>query len=319
MVGKRFGIWPARLVRLFIVLVCLVLAGVLVTKQLANQWLSNSSASNPKSSRPEGSIGQGIPSENLPIEVTPVDSHPLDAVLRLAKDAMETHKRLHRTYRATVRKRERIGKDLGPESKMELKLRYRQEDSQSGLRQMDVYLKFLEPKSQAGRELIWKEGFNDGLMVVHEAGLFNITKIELSPTSRLAMLGNRYPVSDIGVERLLTKLLAKGNRDRQLGDCQVNLIDSVDVAGRNCKRIEVCHPEREVTIGDKTIEHEFYKAIIDIDHQHGVPIRYASYMWPENSDGQPVLDEEFFYENLVINTELDDQDFDPDNPAYNYP
>lgn len=319
MVGKRFGIWPARLVRLFIVLVCLVLAGVLVTKQLANQWLSNSSASNPKSSRPEGSIGQGIPSENLPTEVTPVDSHPLDAVLRLAKDAMETHKRLHRTYRATVRKRERIGKDLGPESKMELKLRYRQEDSQSGLRQMDVYLKFLEPKSQAGRELIWKEGFNDGLMVVHEAGLLNITKIELSPTSRLAMLGNRYPVSDIGIERLLTKLLAKGNRDRQLGDCQVNLIDSVDVAGRNCKRIEVCHPQREVTIGDKTIEHEFYKAIIDIDHQHGVPIRYASYMWPENSDGQPVLDEEFLYENLEINTELDDQDFDPDNPAYNYP
>jgi len=319
MVGKRFGIWPARLVRLFIVLVCLVLAGVLITKQLANQWLSNSSALNPKSIRPEGSIGQGIPSENLPTEVMPVDSHPLDAVLRIAKDAMETHKRLHRTYRATVRKRERIGKDLGPESKMELKLRYRQEDSQSGLRQMDVYLKFLEPKSQAGRELIWKEGFNDGLMVVHEAGLLNITKIELSPTSRLAMLGNRYPVSDIGIERLLTKLLAKGNRDRQLGDCQVNLIDSVDVAGRNCKRIEVCHPQREVTIGDKTIEHEFYKAIIDIDHQHGVPIRYASYMWPENSDGQPVLDEEFLYENLEINTELDDQDFDPDNPAYNYP
>lgn len=319
MVGKRFGIWPARLVRLFIVLVCLVLAGVLVTKQLANQWLSNSSASKSKSSRPEGSIGQGIPSENLPTEVTPVDSHPLDAVLRLAKDAMETHKRLHRTYRATVRKRERIGKDLGPESRMELKLRYRQEDSQSGLRQMDVYMKFLEPKSQAGRELIWKEGFNDGLMVVHEAGLLNITKIELSPTSRLAMLGNRYPVSDIGIERLLTKLLAKGNRDRQLGDCQVNLIDSVDVAGRNCKRIEVCHPQREVTIGDKTFEHEFYKAIIDIDHQHGVPIRYASYMWPENSDGQPVLDEEFFYENLEINLELNDQDFDPDNPAYNYP
>lgn len=319
MAGKRFGIWPARLVRWLIVLVCLVLAGVLVTKQLANQWLSNSSASNPKSSRPEGSIGQGIPSGNLPTEVTPVDSHPLDAVLRLAKDAMETHKRSHRTYRATVHKRERIGKDLGPESKMELKLRYRQEDSQSGLRQMDVYLKFLEPKSQAGRELIWKEGFNDGLMVVHEAGFLNITKIELSPTSRLAMLGNRYPVSDIGIERLLTKLLAKGNRDRQLGDCQVSLIDSVDVAGRNCKRIEVCHPQREVTVGDKTIEHEFYKAIIDIDHQHGVPIRYASYMWPENSDGQPVLDEEFLYENLEINTELDDQDFDPDNPAYNYP
>ncbi|MFM8214578.1 MAG: hypothetical protein ACKN82_08070, partial [Pirellula sp.] len=106
MAGKRFGIWPARLVRLLVVLVCLVLAGVLVTKQLANQWLSNPSVLNPSSNHLEDSIGPGVPSEDLPTEVTPVDSHPLDAVLRLAKDSMETHKRSHRNYRATVHKRE---------------------------------------------------------------------------------------------------------------------------------------------------------------------------------------------------------------------
>lgn len=314
MAGQRFGIWPARLVRLLILLVCLGLAGVLITKQLASQWLSTRATT-----QPEDSLANETASGDLSTESNSLDFHPLDAVLRLAKDSMETHKRSHCTYRATVHKRERIGKDLGPESKMELKLRYRQEDPEKGLRQMDVYLKFLEPKSQAGRELIWKEGFNDGLMVVHETGLLNITKIELSPTSRLAMLGNRYPVSDIGIERLLTKLLAKGNRDRQLGDCQVSLIDSVDVAGRQCKRIEVCHPQPKVTFGDRTLEHEFYKAIIDIDSEHGVPIHYASYLWPEKPDGEPVLDEEFLYENLEINAELADLDFDPDNPAYNYP
>ena len=307
MAGQRFGIWPARLVRLLIPLVCLGLTAGLIAKRLASQWMGENSPS-------VASTGDDSTPGALP-----VDSHPLDAVLRIAKDAMETHKRSHRTYRATVHKRERIGKELGPESKMELKLRYRQEDPENGLRQMDVYLKFLEPKSQAGRELIWKEGFNDGLMVVHETGLLNITKIELSPTSRLAMLGNRYPVSDIGIERLLNKLLAKGHRDRHLGDCQVSLIDSVEVAGRNCKRIEVCHPQRQVTVGDKTIEHEFHKAIIDIDSELGVPIRYASYMWPEKDEDEPILDEEFLYENLEINPELGDLDFDPDNPAYNYP
>jgi hypothetical protein len=232
---------------------------------------------------------------------------------------MDTHKRNHRDFRAMVRKRERIGKELGPDSRMEIKLRYRDEDPQTGQRRMDVYLKFIEPKSQAGREVIWQEGLNDGLMVVHEAGFLNITRLELSPTSKLAMLGNRYPISDIGIERLLAKLLLKGNRDRGLGDCLVSLTDSVQVAGRDCKRLEVCHPEPEAIVGDRSIPHEFYKAIIDIDSEHGVPIRYASYMWPEKSDGEPVLDEEFIYEQLELNAQLADKDFDPDNPAYNYP
>ncbi|MFN4906545.1 MAG: DUF1571 domain-containing protein, partial [Planctomycetota bacterium] len=155
MARQRFGIWPARLVRLLIPLVCLGLTAGLIAKRLASQWMGENSPS-------VASTGDDSTPGALP-----VDSHPLDAVLRLAKDAMETHKRSHRTYRATVHKRERNGKELGPESKMEIKLRYRQEDPEKGLRQMDVYLKFLEPKSQAGRELIWKEGFNDGLMVVH--------------------------------------------------------------------------------------------------------------------------------------------------------
>jgi hypothetical protein len=81
----------------------------------------------------------------------------------------------------------------------------------------------------------------------------------------------------------------------------------------------VCHPIREVIVGDQTLDHEFHKAIIDIDLEFGIPIRYASYMWPEVSGGDPVLDEEFVYENLELDVALEDQDFDPDNPAYNYP
>jgi hypothetical protein len=250
---------------------------------------------------------------------TPRDSHPLDEVLSLANTMMQTHRLEHQTYRAMIRKRERIGKQLGPESRMAIKLRYREPQTDDGLRSIDVYLKFLEPKSLSGREVIWRQGIHDDLMVVHESGLLNITRVELSPTSRLAMLGNRYPISQIGIERLLAKLLAKGNRDRGLGDCKVNLTEPVEVAGRACKRIEVCHPDREVIVGDKTFEHEFHKAIIDIDLEFGIPIRYASYMWPEVSGGDPVLDEEFVYENLELDVALEDQDFDPDNPAYDYP
>ena len=328
MVGQRLRVWPARLTRRWnrrsvllgsVALVLLATCGTLVLRRLASDWLGDSTTD--VGIRP-GTRLADAPSDNSggsSALADPDSPHPLDSVLRIAKVSMDTHKRNHRDFRAMVRKRERIGKELGPDSRMEIKLRYRDEDPQTGQRRMDVYLKFIEPKSQAGREVIWQEGLNDGLMVVHEAGFLNITRLELSPTSKLAMLGNRYPISDIGIERLLAKLLLKGNRDRGLGDCLVSLTDSVQVAGRDCKRIEVCHPEPEAIVGDRSIPHEFYKAIIDIDSEHGVPIRYASYMWPEKSDGEPVLDEEFIYEQLELNAQLADKDFDPDNPAYNYP
>jgi hypothetical protein len=81
---------------------------------------------------------------------TPRDSHPLDEVLSLANTMMQTHRLEHQTYRAMIRKRERIGKQLGPESKMAIKLRYREPQTDDGLRAIDVYLKFLEPKSLSG-------------------------------------------------------------------------------------------------------------------------------------------------------------------------
>ncbi len=239
MVGQRLRVWPARLTRWLtrrsvllgsVALVLLATCGTLVLRRLANDWLgdsttdalirpgtrpadaqSNNSPNNPPNNSPNNSPSN---SAGSPALADPDSTHPLDSVLRIAKVSMETHKRNHRDFRAMVRKRERIGKELGPESRMEIKLRYRDEDPQTGQRRMDVYLKFIEPKSQAGREVIWQEGLNDGLMVVHEAGFLNITRLELSPTSKLAMLGNRYPISDIGIERLLAKLLFKGNRDQ---------------------------------------------------------------------------------------------------------
>ncbi|MCE2752913.1 MAG: DUF1571 domain-containing protein [Pirellula sp.] len=314
MAGQRYRVWPARLTPWLILLIGLGLFVTLGIRHLIDNWLIETPVGSIQAqNRPGDASGPGAQPDTLR------DAHPLDEVLSLANTMMQTHRLEHQTYRAVIRKRERIGKQLGPESKMAIKLRYREPQTDDGLRAIDVYLKFLEPKSLSGREVIWRQGIHDDLMVVHESGLLNITRVELSPTSRLAMLGNRYPISQIGIERLLAKLLAKGNRDRGLGDCKVNLTEPVEVAGRACKRIEVCHPDREVIVGDQTFEHEFHKAIIDIDLELGIPIRYASYMWPEISGGDPVLDEEFVYENLELDVALDDQDFDPDNPAYNYP
>jgi hypothetical protein len=205
---------------------------------------------------------------------------------------------------------------------MEVKLRYREPPSEAStrpVRPVDVYLKFIEPKSQAGREVIWRQNMNDNLMMVHEAGILNITTVELAPDSRLAMLGNRYPISDLGIEKLLEKLIERGLQDRSFEGCEVSIDEKVVVADRECKRIEVLHPKQEIAVDGVTHRFDFHRAIIDIDLQWGIPIHYASYLWPEQPDGEPVLDEEFTYENLELNVGFSDEDFDPNNPSYDYP
>jgi hypothetical protein len=248
-----------------------------------------------------------------------LSEHPLDVVLQRARESLAFHRREHRDYRATVVKQERIGKQLSGVVRMALKLRYREASGDSSTRPVDVYLKFLEPKGQAGREVIWSQGLNENLMRVHEAGFLNVTTVELAPTSRLAMMGNRYPISDIGIEKLLEKLLERGERDRMVAGCEVMIQEDIQVAGRNCTRIEVVHREKKIEIVGGIHTFDFHRAVIDLDVELGIPIHYASYLWPLEGREDLVLDEEFTYEDLEFNVGLTDEDFDPKNPAYDYP
>jgi len=254
--------------------------------------------------------------------------HPLDPILQRALKSLEHHRREHHSYTATMIKRERISGKLAPENRMLLKLRYRSDPSQSpsiedssidaGSRPMDVYLKFLEPKSLAGREVIWRQGEDDNRLIVHEVGLLNLARIPLAPSSGLAMMGNKYPITDIGIEKLIEKLIEKGERDRARGDCQISRSEEVTIAGRRCERIEIIHPEPTTVHEGQKISHEFYRAVVDIDIEHQIPIHYAAYQWPRGGD-EPELDEEYTYSDLTLNVPLNDSDFDPDNSEYDYP
>src|SRR5260370_35251192 len=66
-----------------------------------------------------------------------------------------------------------------------------------------VYLKYVEP--HAGREVIYVEGRNKGKLQVHEpSGLASVIgTISLAPTGNEAMKENRYPVTLLGMEKML--------------------------------------------------------------------------------------------------------------------
>jgi len=312
LVGQRNRIRFARLIAVGAAIALLTSVGLFV---MGRAWFLSSDVENSTRTldRPAAPKVSDVGTVHEP--------HALDPVLEMARKSLALHRSRDRDYQARMVKRQRIGKKLWEPEVMRLKLRSRDGESASELdpRPIDVYLGFLEPKSVAGREVLWRQGFDDDRLIVHEAGFLNLARVYLTPTSRLAMLGNRYPISDIGIERLLIRLIEIGSRDRLLGDCQVTIRDDAEFEGRRCRRIEVIHPQKTVESEGKRFEFAYYRAEIDIDMEYELPIHYASYVWPENAGADPLLDEEFTYQELRLNCNLSDLDFDPDNPEYRYP
>jgi hypothetical protein len=243
----------------------------------------------------------------------------LDEVLELAREALRKHRENHQDYTATLLKTERIGKTLAPSNTIFLKLRYNPLQSNESSRSTNVYLKFLEPRAQAGREVLFAPERNNGMLKAHEGGLLGLLSVDLTPNSVLAMRGNRHPITELGIEKLLTKLIEKGERDRKLGDCQVVRKDGETIDGRPCERIDVIHPQKRVIHEGSPIEHEFFMARIWFDKERLIPLKYASYAWPLEEGGEPLLEEEYTYTDLQLNVGLEDSDFDTENSDYRFP
>lgn len=237
----------------------------------------------------------------------PSQGHPLDPILDRARAIRQRLLNDVSDYTAILVKRERIGGKLANEERFDVKIRHvRQAETNSA--SLSVYLKFLPPNINAGREVIWVANRDDGKLQTYQFGI----PISLLPSSTLAMLGNKYPMSEIGLLRMVDKLIEKGERDRSLGDCLVEIFEHQIVGDRTCQLIQVTHPNRES-------QFDFHIAQIFIDSELGVPIRYAAYLWPGSAGQAPPLEEEYTYLNLSLNTGLTELDFDPKNASYQFP
>ncbi|MDX1930379.1 MAG: DUF1571 domain-containing protein [Pirellulaceae bacterium] len=242
----------------------------------------------------------------------PASGHALDPVLELARKALTQIQTEVDDYTGRLIKRERIKGVLGNEVQMDFKIRTRREVDGKIIRPLSAYLKFLEPKSARGREVIWIEGANGNKLTGHEGGFLNLVRVELEPTGMLAMMDNKYPITEIGLTRLVEKLIEKGERDRLVGPCEVQIVEDQRVGDRTCQLIQVTHPKPDP-------RYDFHIAQIFIDTDRMIPLRYAAFLWPTEVGGEPLLEEEYTYLDLKLNVGLTDSDFDPDNKAYNYP
>ena len=314
MARQGHRVWVARLTA---GLVIAAVACFFVARALWNEFATEARVKQSASSSISTEKPDEEPSTEKPDEESK-DSHPLDPLLEFARKALRHHVANHQDYTAVLVKREQVKGKVEPESKMAMKLKYGPAKSDLKPRPVSVYLRTLAPKYQEGREVIWVQGRNDDKITAHEAGLLGMVSLDLNPESRLAMNGNRYPITQIGIENLLNQLIHKGERDRKLGPVTVRVTENAKIGDRTCRLMEIIHESPSTTIEGQKVDFEFHLAQIYIDDERLVPLKYASFSWPKQDGGEPILLEEYTYLDLVFNVGLTEKDFDPKNAAYRF-
>lgn len=239
-------------------------------------------------------------------QVAPIQStgHPLEPALAVAHKGLKNIEENIKDYTCTLVKRERINGTLTEHEYMFTKVRHQP---------FSVYMFFLKPEEIAGREVIYVAGQNDGNLIGHEGkGLASLVgAVPLKPTAPMAMKGNRYPITEVGVKNLTKRLIEVAENDMRYGECEVKFVPNAKVNGRVCTCIQVMHPVPRKNF-------LFHLARVYIDDEMNLPIRYEAYDWPKEPGGQPLLTEEYTYVNLKTNVGLTDADFDSHNPKYKF-
>ena len=247
----------------------------------------------------------------------------MSELLTLAREAREHIVEHVDDYTARFVKQERNADGvLMPKSVYLMKVQTRHRGGKEGS-PMRVYLDFIEPESVKGREVIWAKDLYDGKLVVHEAGLLGLVTVYLDPNGLLALQGERYPISEIGLTRLVEKLIERGEENRNDPDISVTMTDGHMVGDTPTKLIQIKRSKPQPG------ENDFSLAEIAYDEERQLILQYRSFGWPEAetpvSVANPVADdpapllESYTYYDVKLNVGLTAKDFDPANPEYRYP
>jgi len=230
------------------------------------------------------------------------NEHPLMPVLRWGQKSLKIAEQV-KDYSATMVKRERIDGKIGDPEYMFIKVRHKP---------LSVYLYFLKPDHLKGQEVLWIKGQNNGKMWGHAQGIRKVFgTVPLDPTGPIAMKGNRYPITEIGLLNLVRRLIEEGEKDTHYGECEVKYFQGAKINGRLCTCIQVVHPVPRRNF-------QFHLARIFVDDEYNLPVRFEAYDWPTQKGDQPELIEEYTYVNIKLNQNFTDADFDLRNPAYGF-
>ncbi|WP_414707336.1 DUF1571 domain-containing protein [Rhodopirellula sp. UBA1907] len=239
---------------------------------------------------------------------------PMEDVLKLAEESLQHLIDNVDGYTTRMIKHEQDRNGVLQEpSEMFMKIRTRHVGGEPG-QGLRAYLRFETPESAKGREVIWIEDQNDGQLLVREAGFIgSMMTAKLDPTNFLAMRGQRYPITELGLTNLVRKLIERGSRDIDNPDVRVTRTEGHDFDGKSLTLLQIQRSKPTDQPDD------FSLAEVVIDEEQKLIVSFRSFGWPASEGETPPLIESYEYHDLVINPALTDLDFDPTNPDYTFP
>jgi hypothetical protein len=220
------------------------------------------------------------------------------ASLQRVLDEAENASVQYTNYTATLELQEDLQGSLQPSENIKVKMRRAP---------FSVYMRW-ESKDQ---EAIFVEGQNNNRMLVRPTkALATLRRVwRLDPESRMAKQNCRYPVTDSGLEKLVTQTkLFYANRTDWANHVKCHYsadnVGGVDVTVFNAHFARAASPD---------FSHSRYF----FDDKRGLMIGVENYGWTAD-DKEGLLVERYVYHAIDSKVALDDKDFDHENPEYSF-
>jgi Protein of unknown function (DUF1571) len=229
--------------------------------------------------------------------------HPLVPALKIAKESLKSISDV-RDYQAIFYKTELI------------KSRYVNHQARIKFREnpFSVYMGF--EGANKGREVLYVAGRNNGNLIAKEAGVLGLVgAVSLNPSSSSAMAESLFPITDIGMKNLVTKLVAQWEGESKYGECNVKITNgSLPIKGGGsikCKVIDSKHPR-------KRRQFIFHHTKFVVDRETQLPVIVEQYGFPQTPGQKAPLLGKYVYVNVKIDIGLKDIDFDVANRNYHF-
>lgn len=234
-------------------------------------------------------------------------AHPLSPVLDFAVARRDYIKENVSDYTCWLVKRERIGGELQPYHYAKMNVRCEQTSASGERKPMAVFMRFSRPAEINDRRVLFVDGENNGDVLVRKGGsLLKNVKLTIDPESSAARRESNYPITEIGLDKIMDRLILLArqdiDRDPTGENTKVEYFENAKVGDRYCTRIEVKHLEEKPELA-------FHKAQLFVDEELRVPIRLVVHDWPDSEGQEPKILEEYTYMKLQLNVGLTDEDF----------
>ena len=214
--------------------------------------------------------------------------------LQLLK-AMARHSERIRDYTAVFHKQEVVKGKLLPQENIFLKFR----------KPFSVYMRWLEGPYE-GQEVLYVSGKYKGKLIGHKGGFFGFVTLSLDPKGRRAMKGNRYPITEAGLAKVVTRVLKDVEKGEAEGVLHLSHKPSVEIFGRRSRMITITLPD------DPERGFSAPKIYLWIDLENGLPIKAEFFDWDQKKVGS------YGYKDLTLNVGLTENDFDRQNKSYGF-